>query len=249
MGFLDFIFGKKDTEVSISYTVTTTSTFTEPADTKANKLAKEATKLKKEKKYKEALNKFLEAIKADGSEDFSVQLELRLPMYYQLLGRRDDAWGALQDLSHKYNKPSDQSRIYDKMRLHLQKEKSHMGAIAHGIFAFIMTTQGHQELVYSNLQILDEYKQRGIDPKVVNESLKMDIDRMKNNYSNKVVSDMLEPLLKKANMEDMKKPLMSGIMAIGNKIQNNRHRANYIEVHDICKAVFTKYGYLNRRSE
>ena len=247
MGFLDFIFGKKDTddvEASVSYTVTATSTFTESVETKANKLAKEATELKKEKRYKEALNKFIEASKADGNEEFSVQMNLRLPMYYQLLDRRDEAWGALQDLSHKYNKPSDQSRIYDKMRLHLQKEKSHMGAIPHGIFAFIMTTQGHQELVYSNLQTLDEYNQRGADPKVVKESLKMDIDRMKNNYSNKVVSDMLEPLLKKAKMEDIKKPLMSEIIAIGDKIQNDEHRANYLEVHDLCKVIFVKYNYL-----
>ena len=242
MGFFDFIFGKKDKDIQVI--VTHTSTVTEVAESKANKLAKEATQLKKEGKYEEALAKFLVALDTRGSEEFSIQMRLRLPMYYQLAGRRDDSWSVYQDLSHRYLSPFEQAPIYDKMRLQLQREKSYMGAIPYGIFSFIMGTQGHQQLVNQTLQMIDEHKQMDLDTKTVQEMLKDDMERMSNNYSKESVANMLEPLLKKAKMENIQEPLIKGIIAIGDEIQFNEYKAHYLEVHDLCKAVYIEYGYL-----
>lgn len=242
MGFLDFIFGKKDIEVTTPYTGTARVVKVE--ETLANKLAEEATQLKKEKKYEEALNKFLEALKADGGNDFSIQIKLRLPMYYQLLGRRDEAWKALQDLSHTHNSPFELAPIHSKMKIQLQKEKKYQAAFPHDIFAFIMGIQRHQELVEQDLKTIDQLKKNNLDTSSTEAGLKKDKERVRNDYTKEAVSNMLEPLLKKAKMEDIAKSLMSGIITIGDEIYYNGHKAHYIEVHDLCKSVFIHNGYL-----
>jgi len=239
--FLDFIFGKKDKKVK----VTVTHTYSEiEVESKANKLAKEATQLKKEKKYDEALAKFLEALNTKGSEEFSIQMRLRLPMYYQLAGRRDDSWTAYQDLSHLYLSPFEQAPIYDKMRLQLQREKSYMGAIPYGIFSFIMGIQGYQQLVNKTLQMIDEHKRINLDTTKVEKMLKDDRERMSNNYSEEAITNMLNPLLKKAKMGNIREHLIKGIIDIGNNIQFNGHIAHYSEVHNLCKATYIDFGYL-----
>jgi len=244
MGFFDFMFGKEDKD--IQKTVTPLITITEIAESKANKLAKEATQLKKEKKYEEALAKFLLALDTKGSEKFSIQMRLRLPMYYQLLGRRDDSWSAYQDLLHTYLSPFDQAPIYDKMRLQLQREKSYMGAIPYGIFSFIMGTQGHQQLVNKTIQMIDEHNQMGLDTKSVKEMLKIDMERMSNNYTKEAVANILDPLLKKAKMANIQEPLIKGISAIGDDIQFNEHTSHYLEVHNLCKTIYMEFGYLKK---
>jgi len=239
MGFLDFLFGKKnDVEASI------TVSFSEESE--ANKLAKEATQLKKEKKYEEALGKFLKALDTQGSKDFSIQMKLRLPMYYQLLGRGDDAWREYQNLSLDYIGPYEQGPIQDKMRLHLQREKRYKTAIPHGIFSFIMGIQGLQSLGEQTLKTIGEFKRLEIETETLVKSLKQDMDRVSNAYTKDAITNMLIPLLKKAKMEDIEQPLCTGVIAICDKIHFDGHRALYIEVHNLCQQIFLKHGYLER---
>lgn len=89
----------------------------------ARELLKEATQLKKEKRYDEACNKLNEAYSASGSEDLMIKDLLRLPMYLQLAGKNDEGWGVLNELNVKYTDVFSQADIANQMRVFLQKEK------------------------------------------------------------------------------------------------------------------------------
>ena len=64
----------------------------------SREMLKEATKLKKEKKYVEACEKLREAYAAKGSEELMVEERLRLPMYLQLAGKNDEGWKTLNEM-------------------------------------------------------------------------------------------------------------------------------------------------------
>ena len=87
-------------------------------------LLKEATALKKEKKYIEACEKLREAYSADGAENLMIEDRLRLPMYLQLAGKNDDGWDELNRLSEKYVDEFSQPRIAHQMKIFLRKEKN-----------------------------------------------------------------------------------------------------------------------------
>ncbi|NMP15366.1 hypothetical protein [Thalassotalea sp. Y01] len=89
----------------------------------ARELLKEATQLKKEKRYDEACNKLNEAYSASGSEDLMMKDFLRLPMYLQLAGKNDEGWRVLNELNVKYTDVFSQADIANQMRVFLQKEK------------------------------------------------------------------------------------------------------------------------------
>lgn len=249
MGFFDFIFGKKDNDFKVNVSVSTTSKINTISETKANKLAKEATQLKKEKKYEEALAKFQEALKAGGQKEFSIQMLLRLPMYYQLLGRSDDSWAEYQLLATKYMSPYDQAVIYDKMRLQLQKEKSNMGAIPFGVYAYIMRIAGFQLLVEQSegmdeqsKQTAKEFKELGLDYdfKSLKEATEDDKQRVQDSLSQEAVLEMLKPLLKKAKVKDTDNRLLNGVVELGQKIAKDNTHCSYVDVHNLCKEILTK---------
>ena len=71
---------------------------------------------------------------------------LRLPMYLQEAGRRDEAWGEFNamlaghyplDMRDPAFAPLWQSQIYDKMRLFLQREKKNDKAVSFGILSYL----------------------------------------------------------------------------------------------------------------
>lgn len=80
-----------------------------------------------------------------GSSGYGVEAYLKLPMYLQHAGRRDDAWRALSLLMTDYvlstAKLNDQvlpmvrSEIYDKMRLFWQREGEPSIAVKYGILS------------------------------------------------------------------------------------------------------------------
>ncbi|HBB89520.1 MAG TPA: hypothetical protein DC047_18095 [Blastocatellia bacterium] len=82
-----------------------------------------------------------------GSSGYGVEEYLRLPMYLQHAGLRDDAWGALNVLLTDYvltpTKLNDQclpmmhSEIYDKMRLFWQREGEPSIAVKYGILSHV----------------------------------------------------------------------------------------------------------------
>ena len=90
----------------------------------ARRLLKEATKLKKEKKFPEACEKLREAYSAEGGEILMIEERLRLPMYLQLAGRNDEGWAELNRLLAKYVGPFDQLRTTAQMEIFLRKEKN-----------------------------------------------------------------------------------------------------------------------------
>lgn len=80
-----------------------------------------------------------------GSGGYSVEAYLKLPMYLQHAGRRDEAWGLLNKLLTDYvlsiPKLNDQvlpmvwSEIYDKMRLLWQREGEASIAVKYGVLS------------------------------------------------------------------------------------------------------------------
>lgn len=90
----------------------------------ARNLLKEATALKREKKYIEACDKLREAYSADGAENLMIEDRLRLPMYLQLAGKNDDGWDELNRLSARYVDQFSQPRIAYQMTIFLRKENN-----------------------------------------------------------------------------------------------------------------------------
>jgi hypothetical protein len=90
----------------------------------ARDLLKEATSLKKEKKYAEACEKLRKAYRADGAENLMIEERLRLPMYLQLAGRNDEGWDELNRLNAKYSDIFSQPIIANQMRVFLKKENN-----------------------------------------------------------------------------------------------------------------------------
>jgi hypothetical protein len=76
-----------------------------------------------------------------------IETFLRLPLYLQKAGRSNEAWIEFNNLLTKGypNQPINEidtamvhSRIYDKMRLFLQRENRHIEAIKYGIFSYLL---------------------------------------------------------------------------------------------------------------
>lgn len=92
-------------------------------------ILKEATALKKEKKYDDACEKLKKAFASEGAEDLMIKERLRLPMYLQLAKKNDEGWRTLNELNIKYTDVFSQAEIANQMRVFLQKEKKHTQAI------------------------------------------------------------------------------------------------------------------------
>jgi hypothetical protein len=88
----------------------------------ARDLLKEATVLKKEKKYAEACATLREAYSADGSENLMIEERLRLPMYLLLAGRNDEGWEELNRLDSQHIDQFSQPIIAHQMRVFCKKE-------------------------------------------------------------------------------------------------------------------------------
>ena len=108
------------TEISGMQEIDVNTEFSSPA----RYLLKEATALKKEKKYIEACEKLREAYSADGAENLMIEDRLRLPMYLQLAGYNDEGWDELNNLSARYTDQFSQPRIAHQMKIFLRKENN-----------------------------------------------------------------------------------------------------------------------------
>jgi len=82
---------------------------------------------------------------------YSIQTYLRLPLYLQEAGRKDEAWGEFNSLILRVNSkprysaevtPMEQSIIWDKMRLFLQREGKNEYAVQFGIWSFLSWAVG-----------------------------------------------------------------------------------------------------------
>jgi hypothetical protein len=82
---------------------------------------------------------------------YSVDTFLRLPLYLQEAGRNDEAWSEFNKLiiegyPNQLNdlgvRAMEHSKVYDKMRLFLQREGKNVEAIVFGVLSMLATVKG-----------------------------------------------------------------------------------------------------------
>ena len=82
---------------------------------------------------------------------YSIDVYLRLPLYLQEAGRKDEAWGEFNRLILWVNSkprysaevtPMEQSMIWDKMRLFLQREGKNESAVQFGVWSYLSWAVG-----------------------------------------------------------------------------------------------------------
>lgn len=122
----------------------------------SRELLKQATQLKKEKKYDEACEKLNEAFVADGHENLMTKEFLRLPMYLQLAGKNDDGWRALNEMNIKFIDIYSQSDIANQMRIFLQKEKKFKLAIQFTVWSICKNIEIYRSNIKNSENFADE---------------------------------------------------------------------------------------------
>ncbi len=219
--FLKNLFGKSNqNKISISITKNFSTDYQE---IKARSLLKEATKLKKEKKYSEACEKLKEAYVAQGSDELSVKDHFRLPMYLQLNGKNDEGWKILNELNIKHVDVFSQADIANQMRVFLQKEKNHKKAIYFGVWTLCKEIERDRSNIKDCLKMTDEFAALDAEYDLSDNSDKRDkvythtrkgnpvtdpayemfCERVEYSISVDGVKEVLAPLLKKAKLENI----------------------------------------------
>ena len=114
-----------------------------------------ATAAKKDGNLEAAISLLKKAYESIAATDDSYRVEtfLRLPLYLQEAGRKDEAWNEFQKiLTNGYPNqsgleypelvPMANSAIYDKMRLFLQREGRNGEAVKYGLFSHLSWSTG-----------------------------------------------------------------------------------------------------------
>ncbi|MDI6688324.1 MAG: hypothetical protein QME06_08920 [Desulfobacterales bacterium] len=170
--FIKNLFSKiNDNNVSISLTKNDSIQYQE---SKARSLLKEATKLKKEKKFSEACEKLKEAYIVQGSDELSVKDRLRLPMYLQLAGKNNEGWQILNELNITHVDVSSQADIANQMRVFLQKEKNHKKAVYFGAWNLCKEIERDRSNIKHCLDMSDEFAALDAEYDLSNNSDKKD---------------------------------------------------------------------------
>lgn len=209
MGILNFIaniFLKKPSmkiETVISYR----------DETKAELLMKEASDLKKEKRYTEAISKIHEAFSSDGVEYLGLWAKLKLVTYLQLDNKWDEAWRVLNEANVFYTSPESQYAISDKMRLHLQREGKYDYAIPLGIYSLIKEVEYRRDILGEHLNDSE-----------VNQSL-----RHKESIEN--IEKTIDSLIKKSTKKDLREYFISNTRTM----INSNLRYNYRDILNMVK--------------
>ena len=118
----------------------------EPDTDKFLSQMKKAVDFKKQKHFDEACEILKDLFKLFDSP--SLEHRLRLPMYLQLAGRNDEAWGDFQKIGIKYISLRSMSTIANQKRIFLQKEKKDRPAILEGAWAHVCKSK--DDLLYTN---------------------------------------------------------------------------------------------------
>ena len=94
----------------------------------ARTLLKEATALKRAKRYDEAVAMLRRAYQTPTEYPMMIEERLRLPMYLQLAGKNDEGWDELNRLNVRYVDQFSQPIIANQMRVFLRKENNETGS-------------------------------------------------------------------------------------------------------------------------
>jgi hypothetical protein len=131
--------------INVTFTVNTSIIRNEDEE-KFNKLFREVTEKKDSGNMDEAIELLSKTYKDISKTDliYPIDTFLRLPLYLQQVKRTDEAWEEFNNLlkngyPNQKDKKSDRGKIYDKMRLFLQREKRMDEAIAYGLAYYIYT--------------------------------------------------------------------------------------------------------------
>jgi tetratricopeptide (TPR) repeat protein len=164
---------------------------TSSAGEKASAFLKEATALKKEGKITQAIEKLRQAYVhiSKTNTDYGIEVFLRLPLYLQEAGRKDEAWrefnllltsGYQNMFTATWSWHLMESKVYDKMRLVMQRDGKQSMAISFGVISYIKELR-------SELEKPKDIK----DESYIEKAQQLDS-----------LNSMLEPLLKKAKKLD-----------------------------------------------
>lgn len=137
----------------VKVVVTMASPSVSPELSKADRLLKEATAKKKSGNIKGAVETLRASYKilSKHSVFYPIQTYLRLPLYLQEAGEKDEAWGEFNELIMWVNAkpryspevtPMEQSIVWDKMRLFLQREGNNDYAVQYAVWAYISWAVG-----------------------------------------------------------------------------------------------------------
>jgi len=184
----------------------------------ARELLKEATKLKRDKKFGEACDKLKEAYSVDGSEELMTKERLRLPMYLQLAGKNDEGWKILNELNITYTDAYSQSDIANQMRVFLQKERKYKHSVIFGAWCICKNIECYQFNIDGLIAMADEMVKLGMDDSeefaeddeiyaytpngnpITNKLFKLFQERIETATSLDGVKNNLLPMLKKAKL-------------------------------------------------
>lgn len=207
MGWLSSIFGlsPKESKVHIETVVSYRNS------TEAETLMKEASLLKKEKRYDEAILKINEAFNSEGSNYLGLPDKLKLVTYLQLNKQFDEAWRVLNEVNVLYTSAESQHAISDKMRLHFQREGKFDYAIPLGIYSLIKEVEYRKDILGASIYDSD-----------VNEGFR-------NLKSIEHIENIIDSLIKKST----KQHLRDYFIDITNSMINSDTRYNYRDVLNI----------------
>ncbi|MBK6957343.1 MAG: hypothetical protein IPH22_02185 [Nitrosomonas sp.] len=123
---------------------------------RARDLLKEATQLKKEKRYNEACEKLKEAYSANGSEELMIQDYLRLPMYLQLAGKSNEGWKALDEMRLQNKDNFNESTIAKQIKIFFRKEKKYELAVLFSAWEICEIIESDEDMIQSIINMSDE---------------------------------------------------------------------------------------------
>lgn len=228
-GFIKSIFSGKEKrkQVKVSATI-----FANNEINPAREMLKDATALKKEKRYDEACEKLKEAFSIKGAEDLMVKERMRLPMYLQLAKRNDEGWRILNELNVQYTDVFSQAEIANQMRVFLQKERKYTQALVFSVWSICKEVERDRKNIQGSIELADqlalnkeefrsltEGKKEELCGKTPNgnpitdSSYQMLNDRIADIVEKEGVIGRIQPLLKKAKKEELLDSLSDSISA------------------------------------
>jgi hypothetical protein len=214
----------------------------------AREMLKEATVLKKEKKYDEACDKLKQAFLSKGASDLMAKERMRLPMYLQLAKKNDEGWKILNEINVEYTDVFSQAEIANQMRVFLQKEKNYIEAILFSIWNICKEVERDRFNIQRSINLTDQWALNkeefgsneeeketvyGKTPKgnpITDSTYKMFNDRVNKNISKSGVSDNISTLLRKAKKEEL-------IDSLSKSISKFLHSSKQYELREVRKII------------
>lgn len=220
----------------------------------AREMLKEATALKKEKKYDEASEKLKEAFSFEGAGDLMAKERMRLAMYLQLAKRNDEGWRVLNEINCQYTDVFSQAEIANQMRVFLQKEKKYKHAVLFSVWSICKEVERDRYNIQGSIDLADqmassrekfEFLSKGKKEKVYGKTPKgnpitdsayeMFNDRINDSISKDGVGDRVQTLLKKAKKDELVDSLSS---SVSRYLKTSEHY-DLREVRDIVNSILT----------